>query len=56
MKSDIGLHIQYFRWRHPFRIGWIIPIQSWHLSDLAGIVPLALSHLPSLFIPYVMSI
>jgi hypothetical protein len=55
MKSDLGLHLQTFRWRHSFRIGWIIPFCGCHLPDVAGIVPLALSHLPSLAVPYVMS-
>jgi hypothetical protein len=53
MKSDIGLHIQSFGWRRPFHIMWIIPIRGCHLPDLTGIVPLALSHLPSLVVPCV---
>jgi hypothetical protein len=55
MKSDIGSHFQSFRWRCPFRIGWMVPIRGCHLPDLAGIVPLALSHLPSLAVPSVLS-
>jgi hypothetical protein len=54
MKSDIGSHFQSLRWRRPFRIGRIIPFPGCHLLDLAGIVPLALSHLPSLAVPSVL--
>jgi hypothetical protein len=55
MKSDIGSHFQSFGWRRLFRIGRIIPFRGCHLPDLAGIVPLALSHLPSLAVPSVLS-